>query len=408
MRWLTVSAVIVVGLQAQELDLRTALRVAASRHPLLKSAQLEIPLARADSVSASLLPNPVLDLQFAQTPGALSGPSALSPSNGQWQITALQTVDVAGQRRRRLEYAASAIDAAHELYRTMFQQVVQEVAFGWIELWSAERSVALVQLALTSADSLVAINRVRLRSQAIIPADVWRTEIVAAQYRLQLIQQQQRLRTALRWLQYALATTDSLWTRLDEPTFALSDAPLQYWLAQALDRRADYRLAEANRRTASAQVNLQDALALPNPDIGIAAVQEQGIPFVGIGLNYPLPMFNRNQGERQKARIALEQAELQLQRLRTQITTEVTVAYDAYTTAKAALEYARTMLDTASNVLRTVQFAYLKGATPIVDFLEAQRSWYETQRSYYDAVADYWRAAIGLLAASGQLSNLAQ
>ncbi len=408
MRWFVVVVFALVGTQAQELDLRAALRRASEVHPLLRSTRFVVPLARADSVSACLLPNPELSLQYMQTPATLTGPGGLGPVNGQWQMSALQTLDLAGWRQRRIEYATESVTAAAESYRTTMQQVLYDVAVEWIELWSAERSIALIKLALQSTDSLVAINRVRLRSQAIIPADVWRTEIVAAQYRLQQIQEEQRLHAAQRRLQYALATSDSLWTRGEESPIVLPNLSLRAWIEQAFEHRADYRLVEATARIARANVALQDALAIPNPDVGIAAVQEQGVPFVGLGVNYPLPIFNRNQGERQKARIAVEQAQSEIERLRTLITTEVTIAYDAYATAKSALEYARTVLDKASDVLRTVQLAYLKGATPIVDFLEAQRSWYETQRSYYDAMAQYWRAALQLLAASGQLSNIAR
>jgi cobalt-zinc-cadmium efflux system outer membrane protein len=86
----------------------------------------------------------------------------------------------------------------------------------------------------------------------------------------------------------------------------------------------------------------------------------------------------------------------------------VTIAYEAYRTAQGALAQARTVLSKASDVLATVQLAYLKGSTPIVDLLEAQRSWYETEQAYYDALTEYWRSVIGLLAASGQLSTLAE
>lgn len=123
-------------------------------------------------------------------------------------------------------------------------------------------------------------------------------------------------------------------------------------------------------------------------------------------MNYPLPLLNRNQGERQKARIALDQARTEQERLYRQIVTEVRIAYENYAIAQQALAQARTVLAKASDVLQTVQMAYLKGATPIIDLLDAQRSWYETQRSYYEALADSWRATLGLLVASGEWSYL--
>jgi cobalt-zinc-cadmium efflux system outer membrane protein len=398
----------VVAVSAQPLDLRTTLRLAMQRHPLLQSTRYAVPLARADSLSASLWLNPTVSLQLTQNPSQLGTTGGLSPANGQWQLGILQTIDLAGQRRNRLQYSTQSLAVAAESYTMSVQQVLAEAALRWIDLWNAERALTLALQALSNSDSLIEINRVRLRSQAIVPADVWRAEILSSQYRIQCLQLEQQVRAARRWLQYALATQDSLWIGSVEPDLPIEELPLQTWIERAYARRADYRLADATVAAAESNIGLQDALGVPNPDIGVAAVQQQGVPFVGIGVDWALPIVNRNEGERQKARVALEQARADRDRLRRQIETEVTVAYETYRTARQALDQARTVLEKASDVLNTVRLAYLKGATPIVDLLEAQRSWYETQRSYYDALADYWRAVVQLLAASGQLSHIVE
>lgn len=395
-----------LSLYAQPLSLKEALRRAIQQHPALRAAQYIVPLARADSLGASLFPNPQLNLEYTQTPSALRQLRLTAPEFGQWQFNFTQNIDVAGQRRRRVRYAEEALGVAAETYRSTLHGILAEVAQRWIELWSAERSVAILSRAVASADSLVAVNRMRLGAQAISPADVWRAEILAAQYRLQLLQMQQTARSAQRWLQYALATTDSITTQQDDTTVTVAQMSLNEWIDRALHARAEYRLAESLVRTADANVALQDALGVSNPDIGLASVQQDGIFYIGFQVNYPLPLLNRNQGERQKARIALDQARTEQERLYRQIVTEVRIAYENYAIAQQALAQARTVLAKASDVLQTVQMAYLKGATPIIDLLDAQRSWYETQRSYYEALADSWRATLGLLVASGEWSYL--
>jgi|DewCreStandDraft_1066081.scaffolds.fasta_scaffold00043_113 cobalt-zinc-cadmium efflux system outer membrane protein len=400
--------VVAHGQVVRPLDLRTALQRAARAHPLLRSASYAIPIARADSISASLFPNPALSVQYAQIPSQLPKPSGLGPVFGQWQASLMQTVDLAGQRQRRISVAEQALQTAGESYRATLQQVLADVALRWIELWSAERRQTILARAVASADSLVTINRIRLRSQAIAPADVWRAEILASQYRLQQLQAEQQVRSAVRALQFALSTSDTLTTGLQEPAVPVEDQPLHEWIERALAHRADYQLAKASLRVAEANVALQDALGVPNPDLGLVGMQQQGTAFLGVGINYPLPLLNRNEGERQKARLSREQARTDLERLERQISAEVSIAFESYRTAQQALAQARTVLTKASDVLATVQLAYLKGATPIVDLLEAQRSWYETEQSYYDALAEYWRSVVGLLAASGQLSNLVE
>ncbi len=394
--------------KVKTLDLRTILHRAAEHHPLLRSSSYAISMAKADSLSASLMPNPALSIQYAQLPSQLPKPGGLSPNFGQWQISLMQTVDLVGVRQRRIDVAKQSQHAASELYHTTLQQVLADAAARWIDLWSAERRRAVLARAVASVDSLVSINRIRLRSQAIAAPDVWRAEMLASQYRLQQLQADQQIRSSLRALQFAIGTDDSLTTTPVEFNLPIEDLPLQAWIERALAHRADYQLANATVRVANATIALQDALSIPNPDVGFIGVQEQGTAFLGVGVSYPLPLLNRNEGERQKAKLSLEQARADLERIARQITTEVTIAYEAYHTAQEALAQARTVLSKASDVLATVQLAYLKGSTPIVDLLEAQRSWYETEQAYYDALTEYWRSVIGLLSASGQLSTLAE
>jgi len=397
-----------VSQTVQTLDLRMALHRAAEHHPLLRSASYAIPMAKADSLGASLMPNPALSVQYAQLPSQLPKPGGLSPNFGQWQISLMQTVDLVGVRQRRIDVAKQSQHAASELYNTTLQQVLADAAARWIELWSAERRRAVLERAVASADSLVSINRIRLRSQAIAAPDVWRAEMLASQYRLQQLQTDQQIRSALRALQFAIGTDDSVTTMQVEFNLPIEDLPLQAWIERALAHRADYQLAKASLNVADANVALQDALGVPNPDVGFIGIQQQGYAFLGVGISYPIPLLNRNEGERQKAQLSLEQARANIELTIRQIRTEVTIAYEAYRTAQGALAQARTVLSKASDVLATVQLAYLKGSTPIVDLLEAQRSWYETEQAYYDALTEYWRSVIGLLAASGQLSTLAE
>lgn len=105
------------------------------------------------------------------------------------------------------------------------------------------------------------------------------------------------------------------------------DLPQQEWIERARAHRADYQLAKASLNVADANVALQDALGVPNPDVGLIGIQQQGVAFLGVGISYPIPLLNRNEGERQKARWIREQARADVERLERQIATEITVAY---------------------------------------------------------------------------------
>ena len=66
------------------------------------------------------------------------------------------------------------------------------------------------------------------------------------------------------------------------------------------------------------------------------------------------------------------------------------------------------MLEQSQTILDNVQYAYLRGGTSIIDFLEAQSSWLETQEQHNQALELYRQSHIQLLYAAGLINQLAQ
>ena len=88
------------------------------------------------------------------------------------------------------------------------------------------------------------------------------------------------------------------------------------------------------------------------------------------------------------------------------MTTEVQTALQSYLISKDAVAKYQGILQKSSDVLEAVKYAYRKGGTTIIDFLEAQRSWFDTQKMYYDAVFAYRRNYLQLLYNTGQINQL--
>src|SRR5699024_1059881 len=128
---------------------------------------------------------------------------------------------------------------------------------------------------------------------------------------------------------------------------------------------------------------------------------------VGISASIDLPFFDRNQGERQKSQIEKNQAEQELITLKTQIESEITVAYETYMVQKQNLTDFEELLEQSEKILNNVKYAYLKGGTTILDYLEAQNSWLEVQQQYYDVLHNYKQSYIQLLHRTGLINQLA-
>ena len=63
------------------------------------------------------------------------------------------------------------------------------------------------------------------------------------------------------------------------------------------------------------------------------------------------------------------------------------------------------VLQQSNLILENVRYSYLRGATTIIDFLEAQRSWLDVQQQYQAAQYAYRLSLIDLLYVSGKISE---
>jgi cobalt-zinc-cadmium efflux system outer membrane protein len=176
----------------------------------------------------------------------------------------------------------------------------------------------------------------------------------------------------------------------------------------ALNKRTDIVAAKSSIAVANSNIQLQKSLATPQPELGVIYNPQNTVPYVGIFATIELPFFSRNQGEIKKSQLVKQQAEQNLTVLQQQVNTELTNTFNSFTTNQKNVDKFKLLLKQSQTILNNVKYAYLRGGTTIVDFLEAQRSWLETQQQYYDALQQQRESYIQLLFVTGYINQLAQ
>jgi cobalt-zinc-cadmium efflux system outer membrane protein len=140
------------------------------------------------------------------------------------------------------------------------------------------------------------------------------------------------------------------------------------------------------------------------PDVTISAQYERNPPSApnsaGVGLTFPLPIWNRNGGAIRAARAARDLAQAQLDKTRTAALAEIASARSAYQTAIAQADvYAHELGAKSAGVVKTVAFAYERGGAALVELLAAERNANDIRLSAVRAQADAASAAFALTAA---------
>jgi cobalt-zinc-cadmium efflux system outer membrane protein len=124
---------------------------------------------------------------------------------------------------------------------------------------------------------------------------------------------------------------------------------------------------------------------------------------MGFFLSVPIPVFNRNQGEIERAHIEGQQLEARIKALQSSIAAEVETAYEQYATSRNMVEsLEKEMLQQAREVRNTTEYSYRRGEASLIEFLDAQRAYNDTIQSYNEARADYARSLYQIDSISGK------
>jgi cobalt-zinc-cadmium efflux system outer membrane protein len=172
----------------------------------------------------------------------------------------------------------------------------------------------------------------------------------------------------------------------------------------AVRLRPDLQAAEAGIRKAEADHRLAIANGTWDPSIGGEFLwNPQVLNTIGMNLNIPIRIFDRNQGE--KARTAVEIT--RTQRVRDQVEAailhDVDAAYVQVVSVRNLLvTYRDRYLRESADVRDTVSFAYDQGGSSLLDFLDAQKSYRDTQQAYRNLIGAYLSAVAQLNTAVGE------
>lgn len=386
------------------------------RHPRMRAAEESVRQAQAEAQSVQRLPNPTLSIEGGLLPLNRSfspekpgGPSELSGSLS-YPIDWL----VFGKRSAAVDASEAAVRVAmDEFAETARQRSLETVIFCYDLLeWQS-----LTRIALETVEDLTQIER----ALEVSAESGGRSQLDVARLRL-------AVRAAQREARAAEIERDAARQRLAallEPDVAagawalagnLEDPPPQTGISVeeafriAAESRPDIQVLRHKSALFHAVESTEDRNAWPEASVSLNVTHQFqepiGAPDVtafGVALEMTLPFFDRNQGNRARARAAATQADLELSAALLELRAEVQLATQALFAAEHnARLISEQELVLAAQIRDSLQRARDFGGRPTIELLDAQRSYRESYRSYVSSRAEYWRAYARLQAAMGR------
>ncbi len=398
---------------ADGLTLEQAIARLIAKNHELRNKFYEIPQARADVLTASLRANP---LWFAGASALPYGQySAQRPGQPSYGGTLIYPFDVSHKRVSRTEVAQWEVRVLEAQYQDAVRQEIELLHAAWLDVLAARETMRYAQASKAGLEHLARLGKTQIEGQAISRSDYDRILIQFESAQIAVEQANAELRLANHrlglLLDYAPAEADEI--RLNSKLRSVAP-PLparEELITQAIARRPDinaYRLgvqrAEADVRLAEAE-KTADVFALYSPynyqdnrPTGTQSVSNWSLAFFG-----SVPLFNRNQGNIQRAQLNVSQTRSELSTVEHHITVEVGDALDEYQAAQEAmLRIERTILPRSMRI-RAASIRLLEsGESSALDFLNVQREHSEVVRQYRDALIRRRRAMLRVNTAVGQ------
>jgi outer membrane protein, heavy metal efflux system len=384
----------------------------AVRHNLTLIAQrANLSVADTQMLTARLRPNPVAS--FGADHLDLLGTGFDDVNNGGPPEVALRVdlpIERGAKRERRIDLASASKALAEAQFADAVRTLRADVTLACIDVLAARATRTLVADNLRAFEDLARVNRARVAAGSLAPVESTRSEVARLQFRSTAVRAELELATALARVRTLIgrSATDPIDLaddlRVAEPAAGVPDVAAVQQLALAT--RPDLRSLQLGQARSVADLRLQESLGVIDYTVGAEYRRQQGIAgrsnSLGFFVSAPIPLLNRNQGEIARADAEHDQLSRQTAAVRSQILSDVDIAYREYTTNRdlvTAIEH--DLIQPATSARDISTYTYRAGGSSLLELLDAQRAFNDTMQSYLDAQAGLRRAVAHLAAAVG-------
>ncbi|MBI3811224.1 MAG: TolC family protein [Nitrospirae bacterium] len=367
----------------------------------LVAERFQVEASRADVLTAGLLPNPQLSIN-----GTFINPRADQLAGSQFSARLDYLIETAGKRRLRHEAAEAGARAREQQFIDVTRQLIMEVKQAFYSVLLAREHLTLAKENLERFEEILRVNTIRFERGGISEAELIKTRLQKLDFQNDMIAATLELQSAKSDLKGFLALPP---TKEIEAVGEMRQRPdfpsLSSLQERALLHRSDFLSQEEQVHQNESQLKLAQAQRTPDFTVGAEydAIAPDYHPSVGAGISIPLPFFNRNQGEIQKADRMVKSSQTQLEQIRQKVLLEVERAYQEVTQNLSLINaFESGLLRDAQESQGIVENAYQKGGAALLDLLDAERTYNTTRLNYAQALFNAQRGLANLEGAVGE------
>ena len=371
-----------------KLTLDQAIALAIDNSPDMKGADAVYGMAKGERRQAGALLNPSIGFEAEN----IAGTGAYGGTdNAELTLGLNQQIQVGGKRSARIRAADTGAVLARYGQSTAKLDLIRNVEMAFADAVAAqEQSVIAQEQAKLAKDVYITVNkRVSAAAEPVVQRN--KAKILLANAELAAERAKSQKDASLKVLS-ALWNNVKLPSLLSTEGFYKANKPeFGKDMEDLLKDTPDYRQQTAHVEQAKSLFDLEKANAIPDPTISFSvrdfrSTNDQALI---IGVSLPLPVFNMNKGNIEKAHYQSVKADTDRQRLlldgQSALAEQGQILQNAWLTAS---RIKTDILPEAQEAFRQAQRGYNAGKFAYLEVLDAQRTLTDTRIAYIQALRD--------------------
>lgn len=372
------------------LTLQQVVDRARTANPTLLAAEANLRSVRAQEIQAAVRANPYFGVTGANTtyPAYVNNPYS-------YTVQFSRLFERGNKRTYRIEDARAATAQTAAQLQDITRLTLLQVRTAFTHMLFAKQALELANAQLVDFRHEVEIANDRYQAGDLGRLDFERLDLQLGSFESDAANDQIALQQASDQLQTLLGVA------MPTPAFDIAGdivPPViaetrEQLLQQALSNRPDLQAATAGVTAAQAAYRLAVANGTSDPTVEVEYDRAGHENSFGFNVNLPLRLFDKNQGNKETARLIIDADQFTVTATRNQVASDVDQAWVAYGQAKSlSNRYGNHYLDESTDVLSIARFAFDHGGLALIDYLDSLRDARSSTSNALNAYQQTWIA----------------
>jgi cobalt-zinc-cadmium efflux system outer membrane protein len=369
----------------------------SNSHQLPDSARTAVSTANnvyTEPLLGELTLGKAVDLALERSPhleayrGDVLKSQALARQSGTWKNPVLE-VEVEDYRSPGRQLALARAESVNWEFEAARLEVVMQVSRRFIHALEGDQKVDLAAEELELAEETHAVIEQLVQVGKASPVELVRFEVPLIEAEVELERERRNRDNAYRLLAMSWGSKEAGFDSLSGDLVNVQTPPDPQLLAEYISSNPEIARWSAKISEQVAMRRLALAEAIPDPSIRVG-LKERDFPdeeaFV-IGIELPLPIFDRQQGAMLAAREGERSARARKRMAELRIEGMLGTAWTRYSNAyHEALALREKALPASEEAFNATQLAYTEGKFGLLDVLDAQQTLFEMRHRYLEAL----------------------